>query len=108
MDTTIGNLVLSGTLLSIGNWNRVILTCGAQVSLKRVVGDALIDRSVLTIAGTISEVLISTFGAVVIVIMTSDTVGNSVLETDSRVVNWVLRYIEHIITLSANQSTIDI
>ena len=108
MDTTIGNLVLSCTLLSIGNRNRVILAGGTQVCLKRVVGDTLIDSSVLTITGTITEVLIGTFGTVVIVIMTSDTVGNGILETDGGVVNWVLGDIEHIITLGANQSSIDI
>ena len=108
MDTAIGNLVLSCTLLSIGDRNRVILAGGTKVCLKRVVGDTLIDRSVLTIAGTISEVLIGTFCTVVIVIMTSDTIRNGILETDGGVVYWVLGDIEHIITLCANQSSIDI
>jgi hypothetical protein len=68
------------------------------MSLEWVISNTLINRIMFSITNSITKVLISTFGTIVIPGMAFDTIRNSVSDTDNRLVDWVSRHIEHIFT----------
>ena len=76
------------------------------MSLKRVISSALIDIGMFARAGAIAKVLIGALDTVVVIGMAFHALWNSVLEADSGFVDWVFGYIEHTITLSADQSPV--
>lgn len=105
---TVGDLVLGCALTIVDNRERVALALGADVGLQGVVGNALVDRVVLSIARSVAEVLVGALGTVVVLSVALDAVGNGVFETYCGVVYWVLRDVLHSIAGCADEPSVDI